>query len=202
MTGARQTPRSVDDGIKPAAWRQMTDEQKARNEARAADLASRADEMNSLSEQVSDAFAKTAGATEDLEAASAFKKFTGPVGKLLSTIAAAEGFKADRHRGMPLDEAVIKHGGGLVLGTLIGDVAGAAGATVCAPADPVAGPIPSIFCGGAMKHMGGKDGEWLAEAGADAWHASKASVGSLVNTFRRNVGAINTPSNWAPGQDR
>lgn len=202
MTDARRAPRSVGDGIHPAAWRRMTVEQKARNEARAADLASRADELNSLSERVSHDFAKSAGSADDLQSARAFKKFTGPMGKLLSTIAATEGFKADRHRGMDLDEALIKHGGGLALGTMIGDVAGAAGATVCSPADLVAGPIPSISCGGVMQHMGGKDGEWLAEAGADAWRRSKASVGSLVDTFRRNLGAINTPSNWAPGQGR
>jgi hypothetical protein len=158
------------------------------NAAKIADTAKLAGDVTTTAELVPAAVAALSRDVDDLEAAKAVARFTGPVGRVLSAVAATAGFKADRKNGMPLDEAFIKHGGGLLLGAGLGAAGRVAGSVIGAPG----GAAGSLFGGAAVGAIAEKDGEFLAEDLADTWGDAKRAT----RWFTRQVGALNEPSYW------
>lgn len=180
----RHQPESVRDPDREA-YDAMIRGQKAHNARQLADTASVAGNVTTASQLVPATVAAVSKDVDDIAAAKAISKVAGPIGDILSVVAAKEGFKADRAAGMPLDEAFIKHGGGLVLGKGIGVVSGWAGGTL-------AGPPGAILLGG----MGEKDGEMLATDLAETWGSSKRFAKQLAGTVQRGLSQADDPGYW------
>lgn len=133
--------------------------------------------------------ALASGAAEDIEAARFVARVTGPLGKILSTVVASESFKADRAEGMPLDEALIEHGGGLVTRAALGSVGGWAGASVAGP-----------FGLGLGAYVGEKDGEFLAQGLAHGWRGAKDAARRNWGAVRDGLTLLERPPNWRDGR--
>jgi hypothetical protein len=122
----------------------------------------------------------------DLKAAKAVGRAMGPAGKVVSGGAAVAGFMADRAGGMPLDEALIKHAGGQVLGLLGGTggaMLGAAGGVYFGgPAGAVAGGVGGYYAGS-------KAGEALGDHAAESWALSKVKARQIKRRF--DIGTSN-----------
>lgn len=165
--------------------------------AKIARTADTAGNVTAAAEIAPAAMTALSGAAEDLEAAKAVARFTGPMGRLLSAASQTTGFKADRARGMPLDEAFIKHAGGLALGAV-----GQAGGSYLGGLAGAPGGVGGVRAGAALGgYMGGKDGEFLAEDAANAWHDAKRTYRGFRDVFDRNMAAVNDPNSWIRPRD-
>ncbi len=200
---ARRAPRSVPDPEK-ADYDAMIVRQRALNAAQEREQeANRADSYASTANQADDvltAFGLTpaivsalAGDNDAFRAAKSIQKVTGPAGHVLSIGAAKAGYKADRLRGMPKDEAVIRHGGGLALGALLG----AAGAYAGGALGARGGHRGALAGSGLFGYMGAWDGKEIARQTADAWHDAKAFSAQVSRTIGRNLATLNDPRYWA-----
>lgn len=207
MAGSSRTqPQTVPDPDREA-YERMCRRQRAYNEAQEArlcgpstaekvqDTAGLAGKVQKAGEIGSAMFAVLSGADDDLKAAEAIKKFGGKVGPALSLTAAKAGYDVDRQRGVPVDEALIRNGGGFALGQGLGKV-GAFGFGTIARLNPRLRKNPAgvMAAAGVGEYIGERDGEMLADDLANGWAGLKAGARDVGGAIRQGVGALNDPA--------
>ncbi|MFN3582747.1 hypothetical protein [Phenylobacterium sp.] len=179
--------------------------QRAFNDAREAELCRRSTarkiketaettgKVQKAAELGSAMFAVLSGADDDLKAAEAIRKFGGKLGPALSLTAATAGYRADRQRGVPKDEALIRNGGGFVLGQTLGKLGAV---SFGAAALPFARRNPAIVpaAAGVGEYVGGWDGENIAKDLAAGWSGLKSTARDVGGTTLRGVAAMNEPA--------
>jgi len=158
-----------------AKHKRLSTEQEAAQYEKIGKTADLADKTLDKSQRAAETLGKVAQDDELLRFANKYGKLTGAAGYALSAISNGTGFQADRKRGMPLDEAFIKHGGRYALGLAGGALGGAAGALVgggvggaagtAAPGiGTVAGAAVGAGAGGLAGAIGGAEaGEYAAD---------------------------------------
>ncbi|WP_309090605.1 hypothetical protein [Phenylobacterium sp.] len=187
------------------AYDEMCRKQRAFNDAREADLCRRsaaqkikdtaetAGKVQKAAEVGSAMFAVLSGADEDQKAAQAIRRFGGPVGPALSLTAAKAGYNADRQRGMSGDEALIRNGGGFLLGQGIGKVGAVSFGAAAAPLAPrIPAAIPAAVALG--EYIGERDGEMLADGIADSWVGLKTKARDISGAMLGGVRLLNDPA--------
>jgi hypothetical protein len=155
------------------AWDAMAQWQRGRNDAQAAEAERRyraarkvADGADHAGKAVTGAelgsasYAVVSGQPRALKAAKAVGRAAGPIGRILSATEAGAEFQADRAKGMPLDEAIIKNGGGLALGLGLGGLGAAGGGAAGTAVLPGGGTLVGAGAGG---YAGAEAGESLGE---------------------------------------
>lgn len=206
MQRGKNKPESVVDPDSGAYERGMR-EQRRINAGREAELARKRGDTTQMAGDVLTASefghavaGGIVGDAENLRAMRALEKFGGRVGPALSVASAVDHYRADRMHGMPADEALIKNGGGFVLGTGIG----ALGAVAGAPAGVFAFRSPAGARAGALLlgYMGQRDGEMMAQDAAEGWRNTKSAARRVGDVVGRAVTTLNDPRYWANGRAR
>lgn len=146
------------------------------------------------SEVGSSHFASLSQSADDLSAAKAASRLTGPAGKVAAAGSTITEFRADREKGMPLDEAVIKHGGGAAFGFAGGAVGGMAGGAVGVRSRRTPATIWAWATGGAA--AGQKLGEEIGESLGPAWAQAKKDAALARDAFNRRMTGLNDPTRW------
>lgn len=171
----------------------MIRQHKALEAQKVADTSDLSNKVNSGATIGSAGFAVASNAAQDLAAARTVARVTGPIGHLLDAATQTAGFKADRASGMPLDEALVKHAGGMVLGSILGAV----GRGVGIAATPEVPPLAE-FDGALLGEAGNYLGQDMAAGAAVGLHKTKGEL-KLVG---RNISAMDNPSAWVSDPDR
>jgi hypothetical protein len=167
------------------AWREMAAQQRARNAAQAAEAdrkhrarriegaAGRAGDVVTAAEVGTATNAYLSGSTGAKRLAKAVAKRAGPVGLGISAVEAGSRYAADRAKGMPQDEAIIRRGGEFVFGLGGGVLGGVVGGTAAALLGPEAIPVGGVV--GAS--YGSRRGERFADDFADVAMDVKHRIG-------------------------
>jgi len=142
---------------------------------------------------VSALFAAASGFDEDLKAAKFVKNVGGPIGPAVSVTGAIAGYEADRRSGMPKDEALIKNGGGFVLGQSLEKLAGASGGLLAARR---LNPAAVVGTASVMEYLGQWDGEDVAHLTQEGWRDTKAKARDIARTARQGITWANDPCTW------
>lgn len=208
MRDQRRAPRSVADPDRSAYDRSVRENARlqAEREMREADrsdsVADTADRTSDLltAFQIAPATAGVFGDADALALARRLGKVFPYADNVLSLISATAGYKADRARGMPVDEAAMKNGGGLVRAKAAdagGTIFGAwLGANLGRPAGP-----EGVAAGGVIGGLlGGESAERLTGVADDhiaaGWRRYKRRMDNVRASWGDELRRLSSPLAW------
>lgn len=144
----------------------------------------------------------TIGQDEELmNFARKYGKLTGPAGVVLSAMSKRADFQADRARGVPLDEAFVKHGGRYALelaggaaGSAVGATTGGALGALAGSEVPVVGNVAGGLLGAGIGGFAGSvGGAYAGEYGADRIAAGYRRLKRGETGIQRHIYELTDP---------